>query len=310
MRNKDLEKIKRLISINKTKEAIDSLLNINPTNEVINLSGRFHLVSEQMRNGVITYREFNQGLNPIRISLLGIVDIFNIEMKPENIINGNILHSIVELNKHLVNSFSINDKSKLIQSQLMIDETLKYANEISIEDINKIVAFLPECSFSPILLHNITDLLIEAQGKHNKLEGMEDEITRVLRGISKDIAHHPTLPKISILELLGCLGLAINRTEFFEKYLDLIIENYLTRSSYTFRSFSWWTEKYFGNKQNALSHFEGVRTNDSYNLVEYHANLLTASFNGSKPQEVIEKFSVKDSIGNILKKLEKIEFKD
>ena len=71
--------------------------------------------------------------------------------------------------------------------QLRFDKSEEYASILNQEDIDCILFYLPKYISNPQLFHNLSDILIEAQGIYGKLIGMEKEVVNMLNKIDHEV---------------------------------------------------------------------------------------------------------------------------
>ena len=168
-----------------------------------------------------------------------------------------------------------NELTNLRDFQLMYDESEKYASKITTYDIDAILKNIPSSVHTPILLHNLIDILIEAQGHYRLLDPFRNDVIRALRLAEKAILHEPDILRLQIYELLGCLSLMLGYTEFYEKYLLLVKQIGLNQiPSEGYRKTTWWADSYYGDKKTAFDEHKKVISNPNYELTKTHVALL------------------------------------
>lgn len=196
--------------------------------------------------------------------------------------------------------------SPLGNEQLMFDTSEKYAALVAREDANQIIERLPLVVSRPVLLHNLVDILVEAQGHFGVLDGMKPEVLRALRLAEKAGLHMPSGLSLFLYELLGALGLLIGELSFYRKYLDLLALHNLTGRPEIFRRSTWWADTYYGSRETAAREHEAVLRTHGYDEARVHAGLLLAMLRSVSLREILDEAGVVPD-SELLRDLDKLK---
>lgn len=271
------------------------------------------IFDEKMKNQLNAILAFTIDSNMKSNQLYNLIDdkktqlhIDNNESPTDNFHNQ--INQLNELRKIIQQKFGSQFSDIIMHKQLTYDQSELFTESLDQESFLELLHYFPTTFIIPVLAANVADILIEGQAHYEMASGIEYEILKSLSIAEAELIKKDDKTKLQGYELLSMMGLIVENTDYFEKYLKLYKSVESGYYSKGLQNSTWWGQQYYYNRLNVMKdEFFNAFQNSSYKLAKLHMAFIIAAFEFNDVQKVLELFDITDE-SPLYKELVKIKF--